>query len=149
MNWKESITFQLNHSLREILLHVLWNHLYLTKSTLQRFDDQVPIITLEVMYGYRQLPTRFGYPIPEITLVMCSTTIASYNVTMTSHFIISKRFCAYMPGSSVVKRSQLCSSKKHSFWSSNVLVKQLFSFLLQIMYKLLNRILVSIHDKWS
>ena len=66
---------------------------------------------------------------------MCSTTIVSYNVTIISHFIISKRLCAYMTGSSVAKRSQFCSIKQHWFWSSNLLVKQLLSFLLQITYK--------------
>ena len=53
--------FQLTHSQREIppfslesLVPSLFN---------ERFDDQVPIITLEVKYDYRSFPTRFGYPI--------------------------------------------------------------------------------------
>ena len=44
------------HSDGEILLYVLWDHSHLTKFTLQRFDNQVSIITLEVVYDYRQLP---------------------------------------------------------------------------------------------
>ena len=57
--------------------------------------------------------------------------------------------CIYMAGSSVVKRSQFCSSKQHWFWCSNVLVKQLLSFLLQITYKRLSSILASKYDEWS
>ena len=41
------------HSDGEILLQVLWNYPRLPEFTLQRFDNQVPIIALEVMYDYR------------------------------------------------------------------------------------------------
>ena len=41
------------HSDGEILLNVLRNYPQLPEFTLQRFDNQVPIITLEVMYDYR------------------------------------------------------------------------------------------------
>ena len=41
------------HSDGEILLHVLWNYPHHPEFTLQRFDNRVPIIALEVMYDYR------------------------------------------------------------------------------------------------
>ena len=42
------------HSNGEILLHVLWNYPHLSNEfTLQRFDNQVPIIALEVIHDYR------------------------------------------------------------------------------------------------
>ena len=41
------------HSDGEILPHVLWNYPHLPEFTLQRFDNQGPIIALEVMYDYR------------------------------------------------------------------------------------------------
>ena len=41
------------HSDGEILFHVLWNYPHLSVFTLQCFDNQVPIIALEVMYDYR------------------------------------------------------------------------------------------------
>ena len=54
-----------------------------------------------------------------------------------------------MTGSRVVKRSQFCSSQQHSFCSSNALLKQLLSSMLQITYKLLSSIIASLHDEWS
>ena len=41
------------HSDGEILLHILWNYPHLPEFTLQRFDNQVSIIALEIMYDYR------------------------------------------------------------------------------------------------
>ena len=41
------------HNDGEILPHVLWNYPHLPEFTLQRYDNQVPIITLEVMFNYR------------------------------------------------------------------------------------------------
>ena len=50
--------FEFVHSDGEIVLHVLWNYPHLSEFTLQRFDNQVTAIALEVMHGYRQLPRR-------------------------------------------------------------------------------------------
>ena len=41
------------HSDGEIFLHVLWNYPHLPEFTLQRYDNQVPIIAFEVIYDNR------------------------------------------------------------------------------------------------
>ena len=41
------------HSGGELFLHVLWNYPHFSELTLQRFDNHVSIIALEVMCDYR------------------------------------------------------------------------------------------------
>ena len=52
------------HSDGEILLHVLWNYPHLPKFTLQRFDNQVPIIALEVIPTLKLCTLEYTYYAP-------------------------------------------------------------------------------------
>ena len=51
------------HSDGEIVLNVLRNYPHLFEFTLQRFDNQVTIIALEVMYDHRQFPLKLWFSV--------------------------------------------------------------------------------------
>ena len=80
------------HSDGEILLRVLWNYPHLSEPTLQRFDNQVTIIVLEVMHDYGQLDY-------------------TYYVTMITHFGPSQLPVPYVTVGSSVDGAQLCIGK--------------------------------------
>ena len=83
-----------------------------------------------------------------VTPTMRRTPIGSHNVTMVTHFVPSKRLIAYVAVDSGVERVQLCLSKrKHFFWTINILVEQLFRFLLQPVHKHLRGTVTSMGDE--
>ena len=79
---------------------------------------------------------------------MRGTTIFPHNVTMITHFVHSQRLVVYVTVDGSVEGAQFCLSERWQLLgSSNVLLKHLLRFLLQLAHKHLPSIISPVGDK--